>query len=146
MFSFESGQGLRREARGSEMLFKVTAADTEGRFSLMERTLPPGGPMPPAHRHMGNDEAYFVLEGVVEFHVSDEVLRATSGTFVMVRAGEAHTFGNTREEPARLLVLHAPALDRYFEELEQLWSSPHPPERDAEIALMRRHGMESAEE
>ena len=56
-------QGLRREARGSEMWFKASAATTGGRFSLMERTLPPGGRMPPAHRHAGNDEAYFVLDG-----------------------------------------------------------------------------------
>ncbi|MDR3651166.1 MAG: cupin domain-containing protein [Acidimicrobiales bacterium] len=142
MFLWESGEGLRREARGSEMWFKATASNTQGRFSLMERTLPAGGRMPPAHRHVGNDEAYFVLDGAVEFHVADEVFLGTSGMFVLVSAGEAHTFGNTSEEPARLLVLHAPALDGYFEDLEQLWASPQPPDRDAELALMRRHGME----
>ncbi len=142
MFVWESSEGLRREARGSEMWFKATASNTQGRFSLMERTLPAGGRMPPAHRHVGNDEAYFVLDGAVEFHVADEVFLGTSGTFVLVSAGEAHTFGNTSAEPARLLVLHAPALDGYFEDLEQLWASPQPPDRDAELALMRRHGME----
>jgi len=142
VFLWESGEGLRREARGSEMWFKATASNTQGRFSLMERTLPAGGRMPPAHRHVGNDEAYFVLDGAVEFHVADEVFLGTSGMFVLVSAGEAHTFGNTSEEPARLLVLHAPALDGYFEDLEQLWASPQPPDRDAELALMRRHGME----
>lgn len=126
------------------MWFKATADDTHARFSLMERTLPPGGRMPPAHRHAHNDEAYFVLDGVVEFRVSDEVLLGTSGTFVLVPAGAAHTFGNTSSEPARLLILHAPALDRYFEELEQLWAGADPPERDAELDLMRRHGMEPA--
>ena len=144
MLRWESGEGLRREARGSEMWFKATAADTQGRLSLMERTLPPGGRMPPAHRHVGNDEAYFVLDGAVEFRVADEVFPGTKGTFVLVRAGEAHTFGNTGEEPARLLVLHAPALDGYFEDLERLWASPEPPDRDTELALMRRHGMEPA--
>lgn len=142
MLLWESGEGLRREARGSEMWFKATASNTQGRFSLMERTLPAGGRMPPAHRHIGNDEAYFVLDGAVEFHVADEVFLGTSGTFVLVPAGEAHTFGNTSAQPARLLVLHAPALDGYFEDLEQLWGSPQPPDRDAELALMRRHGME----
>jgi len=142
VFLWESSEGLRREARGSEMWFKATASNTQGRFSLMERSLPAGGRMPPAHRHVGNDEAYFVLDGAVEFHVADEVFLGTSGTFVLVSAGEAHTFGNTSGEPARLLVLHAPALDGYFEDLEQLWASPQPPDRDAELALMRRHGME----
>jgi mannose-6-phosphate isomerase-like protein (cupin superfamily) len=124
------------------MWFKATAASTEGRFSLMERTLPPGGRMPPAHSHLGNDEAYFVLDGIVEFRVADEVFQGTEGSFVLVPAGEAHTFGNTGDEVARLLVLHSPALDGYFEDLERLWGSAETPERDAEIALMRRHGME----
>lgn len=124
------------------MWFKATAASTGGRFSLMERTLPPGGRMPPAHRHVGNEEAYFVLDGTVEFRVGDEVSHGGHGTFVLVPAGVAHTFGNTTDQPARLLVMHAPALDRYFEDLEQLWSSPEPPDREAELALMRRHGME----
>ena len=144
MLRWGSGEGLRREARGSVMWFKAAASNTEGRFSLMERTLPPGGRMPPAHSHVGNDEAYFVLDGIVEFHVADEVFEGSPGTFVLVQAGESHTFGNTGDVPARLLVLHAPALDRYFEDLEQLWASPEPPARDAELALMRRHGMEPA--
>jgi len=126
------------------MWFKATASNTNGRFSLMERTLPPGGRMPPAHCHVGNDEAYFVLDGTVEFRVGDEVFEGANGTFVLVPAGEAHTFGNTSREPARLLVLHAPALDGYFEDLEQLWASPRQPDRDMELALMRRHGMEPA--
>lgn len=144
MIRWESGQGVRREARGSEMWFKATAASTQGRFSLMERTLPPGGQMPPSHRHVGNEEAYFVLDGLVEFHVADEVFEGGQGTFVLVPAGEGHTFGNTSGEPARLLVLHAPALDGYFEELEGLWASPQKPDRDTELELMRRHGMEPA--
>ena len=142
MISFDSGEGLHREARGSEMWFKATAIDTHARFSLMERTLPPAGRMPPAHRHVDNDEAYFVLDGVVEFRVGEEVLLGSSGTFVLVPAGDPHTFGNTGNEPARLLILHAPALDQYFEELEQLWADSKAPSREAELDLMRRHGME----
>jgi len=98
--------------------------------------------MPPAHRHVGNDEAYFVLDGLVEFHVDDQLFEGSTGTFVLVPAGEAHTFGNTGNAPARLLVFHTPALDRYFEELEQLWSSSDPPDRETELDLMRRHGMD----
>lgn len=142
MQRFDSGEGLRRSARGSEMWFKATASSTGGRFSLMERTLPPGGRMPPPHRHGANDEAYFVLDGTVTFHVADTVFDGGPGTFVLVESGETHTFGNTAGEPARLLVLHAPALDGYFAELEQLWAGPEAPDREAELALMRRHGME----
>ena len=109
---------------------------------MMERSLPPGGRMPPAHSHIGNDEAYFVLDGIVEFRVGDDVFEGSTGTFVLVPAGEPHTFGNTSDAAARLLVFHAPALDGYFEDLEQLWASLEPPDRETELALMRRHGME----
>ncbi|HEY8081374.1 MAG TPA: cupin domain-containing protein [Acidimicrobiales bacterium] len=144
MQRFDTGEGLHREARGSHMWFKATAASTEGRFSLMERTLPAGGRMPPAHRHGGNEEAYFVLDGLVEFQVEGELFEGAAGTYVHVGAGEAHTFGNTSAAAARLLVLHAPALDGYFEELEKLWSQSEPPARETELALMQRHGMEPA--
>jgi hypothetical protein len=43
---------------------------------------------------------------------------------------------------ARLLVLHAPAMDDYFRELEALWASGEPPDHAEELDLMRRHGME----
>jgi quercetin dioxygenase-like cupin family protein len=100
--------------------------------------------MPPAHRHIGNEEAYFVLDGTVEFRIADEMFQGKQGLFVLVSAGEAHTFGNTSDLPARLLILHAPALDRYFEGLEELWASTEPPDREAELALMRQHGMHPA--
>jgi quercetin dioxygenase-like cupin family protein len=80
----------------------------------------------------------------VEFRIADEVFEGSAGAFVLVAAGEAHTFGNTGDEPARLLVLHAPAPDGYFEDLEQLWAAPDPPERETELALMRHHGVKPA--
>jgi len=41
-------------------------------------------------------------------------------------------------------VLHAPAMDAYFTELDALWSRPEPPAPDEERALMARFGMEPA--
>lgn len=142
MHRLEPLSGLRYEARGSVMWFKATGADTGGRFSLMERTLPAGGRMPPVHRHVANYEAYFVLEGSVEFRVGQELSTGTSGVFLHVPAGEPHTFGNTSPAPARLLVLHAPALDGYFRELGQLWAGEVPPQPEDERELMARYGME----
>lgn len=138
------GEGVRREARGSVMLFKALSAQTAGRLSLMDRTLPPGGRMPPPHRHSGNDEAYYVLEGQVTFVLDGVETSGGPETFVLVPAGAAHTFGNTDDQPARVLVLHTPGLDGYFTELEELWAAPEPPSREQELALMSRHDMEPA--
>ena len=138
------GAGHLLTARGNVMAFKAVAAQTGGDFSLMERTLPPGARRPPAHRHVNCSEAFFVLDGLVGFHVDGADLEGGPGDFLLVPRGAAHTFGNAGTEPARLLVLHAPAMDAYFEELHNLWSGPQPPEAEAERDLMRRHGMEPA--
>jgi len=79
------------------MAFKAIAAEISGDFFLMERTVPPRGRRPLPHRHVNCSEAFWVLD--------------VDGTI---------TFGNDGDEPARLLVLHAPAMDAYFAELDAL--------------------------
>ncbi|HTW98670.1 MAG TPA: cupin domain-containing protein [Acidimicrobiales bacterium] len=139
------GEGARTfTARGSMMWFKAIAEQDGGDLSLMERTLPPGGRRPPPHRHANCSEAYFVLDGVVSVVVEGEELLLEPEGFVLVPRGTAHTFGNGGSAEARLLVIHAPAMDAYFAGLHELWSRPEPPTPDEERALMSRFGMEPA--
>jgi quercetin dioxygenase-like cupin family protein len=126
---------------GSMLLFKAVAATTGGAFSLHERQVPAGGRRPPAHVHPDRTEAFWVLAGTAEFELDGELVTAVAGSFVLVPGGVAHTFGAAATAPAHLLVLHAPALDDYFQALARLWSGPEPPDPDAELDLMRRHGM-----
>jgi quercetin dioxygenase-like cupin family protein len=126
---------------GSTLAFKAVAATTGGAFSLHERQVPAGSRRPPAHVHPDRTEAFWVLDGAAEFELDGEQVTAVAGSFVLVPGGVVHTFGATAAEPARLLVLHAPALDDYFRALAELWSGPEPPDRDTELDLMRRHGM-----
>ena len=139
------GEGQRRyTARGSVMLFKALAEQDGGDLSLMERTLPPGGRRPPPHRHVKCSEAYFVLDGLVSVTVEDEELTVGAEGFVLVPRGTAHTFGNATGSEARLLVIHAPAMDAYFAGLHDLWNRDEPPSPGEERALMARFGMEPA--
>jgi mannose-6-phosphate isomerase-like protein (cupin superfamily) len=131
-------------ARGSVMLFKAIAEQDDADLSVMERTLPPGGRRPPPHRHKNCSEAYFVLDGQVTVMVQGEDLTLGAEQFVLVPRGMAHTFGNAGEVEARLLVIHAPAMDAYFAGLHELWSRAQPPSADEERALMARFGMEPA--
>jgi mannose-6-phosphate isomerase-like protein (cupin superfamily) len=138
------GEGQKRyTARGSVMFFKALAEQDDGDLSLMERTLPPGGRRPPPHRHTNCSEAYFVLDGLVSVVVEGEELAVGPEGFVLVPRGTAHTFGNAGDNEARLLVIHAPAMDAYFAGLHELWNRPEPPTPDEERALMARFGMEA---
>ena len=126
------------------MYFKALAELDDGDLSLMERTLPPGGRRPPPHRHTNCSEAYFVLDGLVSVIDPGEELRVGPEGFVLVPRGIAHTFGNGGDATARLLVIHAPAMDAYFAALHDLWHRDEPPTPDEERALMARFGMERA--
>jgi mannose-6-phosphate isomerase-like protein (cupin superfamily) len=138
------GEGRKRyTARGSVMFFKALAEQDDGDLSLMERTLPPGGRRPPPHRHTNCSEAYFVLDGLVSVVVEGEEIAVGPEGFVLVPRGTAHTFGNAGDAEARLLVIHAPAMDAYFAGLHELWNGPEPPAPDEERALMARFGMEA---
>jgi mannose-6-phosphate isomerase-like protein (cupin superfamily) len=137
-----TGQGKVVTARGSVMAFKAIAAQTDGDFSLMERTVPPRGRRPLPHRHVNCSEAFWVLDGTITFVLDGAEQRGGPDDFLLVPRGASHTFGNDGDEPARLLVMHAPAADAYFVELEALWSRETPPTPDEERALMARHGMD----
>src|ERR1700722_580345 len=63
--------------------------------------------------------------------------------FLLVPRGVAHSFGNAGDVEARLLVIHATAMDAYFGGLHELWNAEEPPTADDERALMARFGMES---
>ena len=133
--------GEELAVRGSTLLFKAVADTTGGAFSLHERHVPAGGRRPPAHVHPDRVEAFWVLAGDAEFELDGQLTSASAGSFVLVPGGVAHTFGASQHAEARLLVMHAPALDGYFRELADLWSAPEPPDRECELALMRQHGM-----
>ena len=138
------GEGWKRyTARGSVMFFKALAEQDDGDLSLMERTLPPRGRRPPQHRHTNCSEAYFVLDGLVSVIIDDKELTVGSEGFVLVPRGTAHTFGNATEGEARLLVIHAPAMDAYFAGLHELWNRDEPPSVEEERRLMARFGMET---
>ena len=139
-----AGEGTIVAARGSVMAFKAIAAQTGGDFSLMERTVPPRGRRPLPHRHVNCSEAFWVLDGTITFALDGVEQRGRRDDFLLVPRGAGHTFGNDGEEPARLLVLHAPAMDAYFAELDALWSRETPPSPEEERALMSRYGMEPA--
>jgi quercetin dioxygenase-like cupin family protein len=60
------------------------------------------------HTHEDHADAFYVLEGTVEFLVGNEPRRAGPGSFVAAPRDTAHGFRNPGPEPIRFLNLHAP--------------------------------------
>ena len=78
-----------------------------GKFCLVEAVVPPGLGAPPNH-HAGETEAFFVLEGAIDFTVEGEHRHATAGEYVAIPDGAVHAFRAAGETPARVLILNAP--------------------------------------
>jgi uncharacterized cupin superfamily protein len=91
-----------------------------GSFSLFEREVPPGVRRPAQHRHPGMVECFYVLAGELALTPAGTEHVIRSGGFVMVPAGYVHTFGNAGADVLRILIVHSPALDRYFVEPDKL--------------------------
>lgn len=72
------------------------------------------GPGP--HIHREHVDAFYVLEGALEFELDGERTLAVEGAFVAATPGVVHTFKNAGAAPVRFLNLHAPGMqfDEYF--------------------------------
>jgi mannose-6-phosphate isomerase-like protein (cupin superfamily) len=92
-----------------------------GDFSVFEQVTPvnPGGV--PSHVHRSYDEAFFVLEGSLDFVVADErIAGSTQGTFVFVPRGVPHSFANPGPALARMLVIGSSGVQSLVEEVAPL--------------------------
>ena len=91
----------------------VGGSDTEGKYTLIDMHVPPGGG-PPPHRH-DFEEMFTVLDGEVEVTFRGETITAVAGETINVPANAPHSFSNRADQPARLLCMCAPAgQDEFF--------------------------------
>ncbi len=81
----------------------ASSADTGGAYHATEH-LVTAASNPPMHVQLDEDEAFYVVDGVVEFEVDGQVVTATPGTFAFVARGSAHTF-RVQTPTARMLVI-----------------------------------------
>lgn len=92
---------------GMLVTFKAVSEETGGEYSLYELTVPPQlGALP--HIHHAENEAFYMLDGEVEFLKGERPVRAGVGEFVFIPRGVVHGFKNVGQEPARCLGIVAP--------------------------------------
>lgn len=93
---------------GNLVTLKATGAQTRGQVTVAE-FLNPAGFAPPLHRHLAEDELFYVLSGTAEFRCDGQVLTAGPGSFVLLPVGLPHTFLVGPDEPLRVLQITTPS-------------------------------------
>jgi quercetin dioxygenase-like cupin family protein len=104
------GGGPASWVAGDTYTFKATGADTGGRLTVWEATVPPGAG-PPPHLHLAQAEAYYLLEGELEVLVLDgeRLFTAHAGDSVFIPRGTVHRFRNVSQSASRMLLWMTPA-------------------------------------
>jgi mannose-6-phosphate isomerase-like protein (cupin superfamily) len=112
-----AGQILDNPVSGEQIVFKKTAADTDGEYLEIELRLAADGKVPGAHVHPEQEERFEVLAGRMRFRMGLRTIEAGPGDVVTVPAGKAHKFSNVGERTAVARVTVTPALEmeRLFE-------------------------------
>lgn len=87
--------------------FKADCAETAGAYSISEWWLEPYSKGPGAHSHP-EDDAFYVIEGVVSFLMDDKWIDAPKGSFVLAPAGINHDFENRTAVRAGMLNVSSP--------------------------------------
>jgi quercetin dioxygenase-like cupin family protein len=99
---------------GTHVRILLTSQQTGGQFTVAEITTQPGDFVPP-HRHVREDEIFYVLTGEYEFDLRDGIINAPAGTFVYVPKQSVHGFRNCGTTAARMLDIHTPGgFEKFF--------------------------------
>ena len=90
----------------------------------------------PLHVHHADDEAWYVLEGVLRFRIGEEISEAGPHSAVLAPKGTPHAYGNARRgQPARYLLVMTPKIRALVQAL-------HEPGAGDYAAIFRAHDSE----
>jgi len=112
------GQGRQFWTAISNGVVKVESGSAD--FSVFESSPPPGRPGLAPHLHRSYDEAWFIIEGTVEFLLDGQRERQGAGGFMFVPRGVMHSFANPGPAEARMLVIGSAPAQAMVEEVGQL--------------------------
>ncbi len=92
---------------GERCIIRVSAAATNGAYSVVEIVSSPGDSTP-MHVHQNEDEHFVVLEGTARIACGDKTVDATAGTAMTLPRNIPHAWGNPTESPLRVVVTTTP--------------------------------------
>src|SRR5215212_3099864 len=135
-----AGAGEAYAILGELRTFKVTNADTGGRFTVVELLAQPGGG-PPLHTHPSS-ESFTILEGEFAFSGFDGgepfTVRAAPGDTVYIPGGAPHTYAAVGDRPGRTMLVLTPGteMERFFAEAGERVVPGKTPARPPDIPAM----------
>ncbi|MDX1414281.1 MAG: cupin domain-containing protein [Candidatus Promineifilaceae bacterium] len=123
----KSGQLIENPMIGDRVLFRKTAQETNGELLEMVIYAQPAAAGPPVHIHPQSEETFTVLEGRLDAQVNGRTLQFGPGESFHVAPGVPHTWWNSSEGEARVLVTFSPAsrMETFLETMYGLAKDGH---------------------
>ena len=132
-----------RDAGEAPWQVLAPGALTGGAVMFGDARIPPKTSGPSLHVHTREDEATYVIAGVLTFTVGDRTFEATPGTLVWLPREIPHTFANLSAAPVWAFGATLPGgLEGMFEEQAAYFAGlDGPPDEDAISAIGARYGV-----
>ena len=116
----------------------LAAGEDTASYEVFVQIVPPGAG-PPLHSHPW-DEAFYVLEGEINFLTDGERLSAQTGTFVHFPAGSPHTFASRSGIATVLSFTSRPGAAAFFRESDRV-NAEFPGDAAKLFAVPAKHGV-----
>jgi quercetin dioxygenase-like cupin family protein len=133
---------------GMTIQFLVESDESNGSVAVFRVDLPVGSHMPVPHSHDAFEETVYGLKGVTTFTVDGVANDIGPGDIICIPRGAVHGFTVGGDEDASILCVSSPGLfgPDYFREIAAVVdaSAGGPPDREAMMAVMKRHGLTPA--
>jgi mannose-6-phosphate isomerase-like protein (cupin superfamily) len=93
-------------AKANEVIVKITGADTNNAFEIVEENCKPGF-QSRLHYHVKAYETFYVFEGSADFQVGADLFHASKGSCIHIPPGVPHQV--TSKDGVRMLMIYSPA-------------------------------------
>jgi len=135
----KAGERAPLNILGMPLTMLCEARETGGAWSLFEEDVPLGMGPPPHHHDW--DEAYYILDGEIDFEIDGKAVNAKPGDFNYIPRNTVHAFKGASPTPSRVLIFAAPAHgSEFFRELnDEIRNLPEDGAKIPEIG--ERHGI-----
>lgn len=125
---------------GYLVLGKISSFETNEQFGMFSCDIEPGAG-PPMHMHTFEDEAFYILEGEVEFTIGDDVQIAKPGMTVFAPRGIKHRFRGHGDRNSKMVgFVTGSNFEKFYARYEAAINQPEPNIEEI-IRIASEHGL-----